>query len=848
MEPLYYNISSETVTKIFNSDEVRGLSKKEAAQREVSFGKNVLEKNKNNSYLKIFFNQFQNPLMYILIFAGIVTLFLASYTDAVVIFLAIIINACFGFWEEKKISNILEKLKNTLKTTTTVIRNGIKKEINETDLVPGDIIYLKAGKKIPADARLIQSNELRVSESIMTGEWLAKEKNPEILPKETVLVDRNNMVYMGSLVENGTGTAVVVSTGIRTEAGKLATLIESIKEPKTPLQKKVLKFSKILSIFILIITFIIFISGTFLRDLEWINMFETSVAIAVGAIPESFPIVMTIILAFGAEKILRKQGLIRKLSSVETLSSAQIICFDKTKTLTEGKMKLNNVISEHGELALKTGVLCSDAYLDENNNIIGSPTGIAFFEAATSNNLKLKELLEIEEINKMPFNSENKYSLSLRKEGNKRFLYISGAPERLIKKSKNASLWEKEIERLAEKGLRVVGVGYKEIKKTSKDLNKIANDFTFIGLLSFIDPLRSDAKDAIETCKKAGIQTILATGDHLLTAKTIAEQIGLEVAPENIIDGKELDSLSDAELTKRLPKINVFARVEPRHKLRIVDLWQKKGKIIAMTGDGINDAPAIKQADIGIALGSGTDVAKEASDLILLNDDFGTIVKTVEEGRIALDNLRKSLSYSLADSFSSIILIGFSTIIFGWPLPILAVQLLWNNLIEDTFPGMAFSFEPKENNVMERKPTQTKDLMTKEMKFLIFTVGIIDEFFLLIAFYFLYFVKGFDLDYIRTTIFAIMSIDTIFVIFCFKNLRKNLWKINIFSNPQLNFACLFVLTLCLFAVYSPIIQSFLKTIPLDAFAWAVAISVSLLSVIGIELVKFIFISKKNTEN
>ncbi len=848
MEQLYHNISTETVVKIFNSDYKKGLSKKESLLRKLSFGENLLNDKKNHSSLKIFFSQFQNPLIYILLFAGIITLFIGNYTDTIVIFLAIIVNACFGFWEEKKVSNILEKLQDTLKSKTTVIRDGFKKEVYETELVPGDIIFLKAGEKIPADARLIETNELRVSESIMTGEWLAKNKQPDILPKETILIDRDNMVYMGSLIENGTGIAVVVATGRKTEAGKLAGLIESIKENKTPLQKKVLAFSKVLGIFIIALSTLIFFFGTFFRGLEWVEMFETSIAIAVGAIPESFPIVMTIILAFGAEKILRKQGLIRKLSSVETLSSAQIICFDKTKTLTEGKMKLNNVISEHGELALRAGVLSSDAYLDEKDNIIGSPTGTAFFEAALSNNLNLKEILKTEELQKIPFNSKDKYSLSLRKEGEKRILYISGAPERLIAKSKNALLWKEEVERLAEKGLRVVGVGYKEVKKTSKDLNKIANDFTFIGLLTFIDPLRSDVKEAIEICNRAGIKTILATGDHLLTAKTIAEQIGLKVDSENIIEGKVLDSLSDAELMKRLGQINVFARVEPRHKLRIVDLWQKKGKIIAMTGDGINDAPAIKKADIGISLGSGTAVAKEASDLILLNDDFSTIVKTIEEGRIALDNLRKSLSFSLADSFSSIILIGFSTIAFGWPLPILAVQLLWNNLIEDTFPGMAFAFEPKESNVMERKPTQTKDLMTREMKFLIFSVGIIDEFFILLAFYFLYFVKGFDLDYIRTIIFAIMSIDTVFVIFCFKSLRKNLWKTNIFSNPQLNFACIFVVILCLLAVYSPTLQTFLKTVPLDSFAWIITISISLLSIVGIEFVKFVFIAKKDTEN
>ena len=466
-------------------------------------------------------------------------------------------------------------------------------------------------------------------------------------------------------------------------------------------------------------------------------MFEISIAIAVSGIPEALPIVITVILVIGAERILRKKGLIRKLASVETLGSTQIICFDKTKTITEGKMKLNNIVTEKGELALKASVLCSDGYINEKGDLIGSPTGCAILQGAIDSNYNVKEILKLEELQSLSFNSENKYALSLRKEDEKRILYICGAPEILIKKSKNAELWKEEIDRLTKKGLRVIGVGYKEIKKTSKDLNKIANGFNFIGLLSFIDPLRDNVKEAIETCKRAGIRTILITGDHILTAKTIAEEIGLEVKEENIMNGQELDTLNENDLIKKINKnIKVFARVEPRHKLRIVDAWQKKGKIVAMTGDGINDAPAIKKANIGISLGSGTEVAKEVSDLVLLDDDFNTIIKTIEEGRIALDNLRKSLSYSLADSFASIILIGFSTIIFGWPLPILAVQVLWNNLIEDTFPGIAFAFEPKENDVMKRKPVKRNKLMTKEMKILIFATGIVDEFLVLLAFIF----------------------------------------------------------------------------------------------------------------
>lgn len=847
MKKIYHNTPSETVVKILNSDCENGLTEKEVLRRRINFGKNILTEKKKYSSFKIFLSQFKSPLMYILIFAGLVTFSIHNYTNFIVIFLAVFLNALFGFLEENKVSNILKKLKNTLKTKTTVLRNSVQKEVFEEELVPGDIIYLRAGQKIPADARLISVNELKVSEATITGEWLAEDKQTEILPKETILADRTNMVYMGSLIENGTGKAIVVSIGQKTETGKIAELIDLTEEKQTPLQEKIKELSKFIGILIGISALLIFLTGIFLRDLSWIDMFETSIAIAVGGIPEALPIIITVILAIGAEKILRKKGLIRKLTSVETLGSTQIICFDKTRTLTEGKMRLNTIITDKGDLALKASVLCSDACFNDKGSIVGSPTGCAVLEGAIDNNYNIKEALKIPELQNLPFNSENKYALSLRKESNKRILYILGAPEKLIKKSKNATLWEAEIERLAEKGLRVVGVGCKEIKKTSKDLNKIANDFTFIGLLSFIDPLRKDVKESIEICKNAGIATILATGDHLLTAKRVAEEIGLEINNNNIISGQELDNLNDKELLEQIEKFKVFARVEPRHKLKIVNAWQKKGKIIAMTGDGINDAPAIKKADIGISLGSGTEVAKEASDLVLLDDSFNTIVKTIEEGRIALDNLRKSLTFSLGDSFASIILIGFSSIVFHWPLPVLAIQLLWINLIEDTFPGMAFAFEPKEKNIMQRKPTKKNRLITKEMKVLIFATGLIDEFFILLCFYFLYIIQGFDIDYIRTIIFATMSIDVVFTIFCYKNLRKNVWQINPFSNVFLNWTCVFVIIASLISVYIPFFQSFLKTVPLDAYAWFFVILIAVFSAICIEITKYIFITRHNTE-
>jgi Ca2+-transporting ATPase len=519
-------------------------------------------------------------------------------------------------------------------------------------------------------------------------------------------------------------------------------------------------------------------------------------------------------------------------------------------------MKLHNVVTTNPELTFKIGVLCNDAFIENPDQekddwiIKGSSTSKAILESAIDNGINVVQMREEnEELEQTAFDSKNKYILSLRKNKGKRTLYICGAPEKILERSKNAKKWEEEVNKLSEQGFRVVAVGYKEIKRASKDLNTIANNFDFVGLIAFADPLREDVKDAVQKCEKAGIKTILATGDHILTARYIAKQIGIETTEENIMEGSELASLSDAELEKRINKVSVFARVEPKDKLRIVSAWQKKGKVVAMTGDGVNDAPAIKKADIGIALGSGTDVAIESSDLVLMDDSFSTIVNTIEEGRVVLDNLRKSISYVLADSFASAILISFSTIIFGWPLPILAVQILWNNIIEDALPTISFAFEPKEKKVMERKPISKKaPLLTKEMKTLIFATGIIDQFFILFIFWMLYSVKGLDIEFIRTIIFGCVCVDTAFVIFAYKNLRKNIWQFNPLSNMWLNISAIISIIAFAISIYVPMFQSLLQTVPLGIGSWVLIIGTAILSLAGVEITKYFFIARHQTED
>ena len=854
----WHNLPWKQVVKKLNSNEEKGLTAKEVKARQKRFGLNKLPPKKSLSSLKILLGQLQSPLIYILIIAGFVTSVLGKWADTAVILIAVSINALFGFWEESKVSKILERLKKFLRTKAIVLRSGQKRRVLQEELVPGDIIFLRAGDRVPADGRLITAENLKVSEAVLTGEWLPSSKTCKVLPPDTPLAERDNMVYQGCLVESGEGKAVVVATGQKTEIGKIATLIRESKEEKTPLQKKLAHFSQKIAVFIGITCLLIFAGGV-VRGENPLIMFEAAVAIAVGGIPEALPVVMTVVLAIGMERILRKKGLVRRLASVETLGSTQIICFDKTKTLTQGKMELTEISATDRNLALKIAVLCNEAFVENPKDppqkwkLRGSPTDKALVIAGAKNGFLKPELEEKSiELARLPFDSTYKYQLSLREENGELFLYISGAPERLLEMSKNKEGWKEKLEKLTAKGLRVVGVGYRGISKLKSqklNLKELADDFIFVGLIAFKDPLRPDVKEAVKVCQAAGMRPILVTGDHQLTARAVAQEIGLKIAEENILEGSKLDQLSDQDLRRVLERIKVYARVEPRHKMRIVSLWQKKGKVVAMTGDGVNDAPALKKADIGVAVGSGTEVAKEASDLVLLSDGFDVIIKAIEEGRVILDNLRKAISYILADSLTSVILIGLTKTIFGWPLPILPVQVLWNNFVEDTLPAIAFSFEPKEKDVMKRRPASHKTpLLTKKMKVLILGTGLIDEFLTVIFFWYLWGYLGLNLDYVRTMIFGVICIDTAFAIYCYKSLRKNIWKINPFSNKWLVISSLVVFATFALAIYAPPFQTLLRTVPLGLGSWLVLIGIGIVSMLLIEATKWYFVSRHRNES
>jgi len=883
-EIFWHNLSWQEVIKKLNSDSEKGLSKKEAWDRQRKFGKNLLPEEKFLSGLKIFLGQFRSPLIYILIIAGIITLILGEYTDSIVIFGAVILNTIVGYFQENKASQALKKLKKVVKIKAKVIREGNPKIIDSSELVPGDIFELNAGDKIPADGRIIETHNLKTNEMALTGEWLPAEKTPDILAKETPMADRDNMVYMGTIVEDGKAKVVVTETGLNTEMGKVAVMIKETREEKTPLQRKLAHFAKIIGGIVVVICIFIFIGGL-LAGITFLEMFTVSIALAVAAVPVGLPIAMTVILAIGMQRILKRKGLVRNLLAAETLGSTSIIATDKTATLTEGKMRVAEILTPHqifggrqtGKedtshlLTLKIVTLCNEAFVENPEEVMekwivrGKPTDRALLLAGIEAGINRKELEKrMKKIDEIPFNPIHKYIANLYKINEKEFLlYICGAPERLLNLSTNLEIDEKQekltsdldekikakLESLTEKGLRVIAVAYQKYEAKVlkyKKLEELCNNLTFVGFIGLKDPLRKEVKGAIKICKQAGMRPILATGDHKLTAKAIAQEIGLKTKEENVIEGRELDQMSDEEFKKRVKDIEVYARAEPRHKMRIIEAWQEKGEMVAMTGDGINDAPALKKANIGVAVGSGTDVAKEVSDLILLPDSFNIIVAAVEEGRVIIDNLRKVITYLLSTSISQVILIGV-TLPFGFPLPLLAAQILWINLIESALPSFSLGMEPKEKDIMERKPEgRSIPLLIKESKVLIFIIGLSSSSILLVLFLWLL-GKGADLDYIRTMIFACLALESLFYIFSCRSLRKNLWQINPFSNKYLLGAWVFAVIMLLLAIYFPPLQTLLRTVPLGFQDWLIFVSFGILGLILIEATKWYFIVKRQAK-
>ena len=852
-EIFWHNLSKEEVIKTLRSDIDVGLTEKEVEIREREFGKNKLPEEKPPSRLEIFSAQFKSILIFILIVAGFFTLIYKKYTDTIAIFLVVLINTFIGFYQEYRASKILEELKKIVKIEARIMRGGNQKIVDSEELVPGDIIILNPGDKVPADGRVIESQNLKLNEMVLTGEFLSSLKHSQVLPEDTILADRENMVYMGTVVEEGQGKAMVTETGSNTEIGKIAGMIKE-KEKKTPLQKKIRKLGIEIALIVGILVLVIFFVGL-TKEKDIFLLFETAVAIVVGAVPEGLPVAITVILALGTQRILRKKGLVRKLASVETLGSTTIICVDKTLTLTEGRMEVDEVIGDKF-LALKTATLTSEAFVENPREpkekwiLRGRPTDRALLEAGIEIGVDKKREFEKKKIAELPFNPINKFAAALYKENEKEMLYVCGAPEKILElcilSEKEKKEWQKKLEESAQKGLRIVASANKKIENWDlkiENLQDLCKDLVFTGLITLKDPIRPEVKEAMKICQEAGMRPIIITGDHKLTAKAVAEELGFKIKKENILEGKDLDKLSDKEFEKILPQIQIYARVEPRNKMRIVEAWQERGEVVAMTGDGVNDAPALKKADIGVALGSGTEVAKEASDLVLLNDSFSVIEEAIREGRRVMDNARKAILFMCAECFSEIILVS-GAFLFGLPLPILPIQILWQNLIEGSPQGMALAFEPEEKGIMKRKPEEPKiPLIIREIKYLILFGGILTDILLLLTFFLLYKFSNYEISHLRTISFSGLMVGSFFYAFSCKNLRKNIWEYDAFSNKVLNLTIFLGVLLLIAAIYLPIFQVLLDTFPLNFLDWLILIAFGLVNLGLFELIKYILKTK-----
>jgi Ca2+-transporting ATPase len=684
-----------------------------------------------------------------------------------------------------------------------------------------------------------------------------------------ILAERRNIAYQGTLVVRGEGRGIVVATGEETELGKISVKLGEQKKEETPLQKKIKKLSKFISYFVVVAFLIILIDGIWLDPAHITEIFILAVAVAVSAIPEGLIVSVTVILAVGARGLAKKKAYLRKLSAAETLGGVTVILTDKTGTLTQGRMTVDNVFykdsNENKDRFYKTLIFSNSARIENpQDNLVdwhyvGSPTEKALLKRVVSD-VGPKNYFNREKfiLDSIPFDSLNKFQARLTKGTSNNFLYLVGAPEKALEKCsylkekhgvkkitpKIYQELKKDYCDLANQGLRVLGVAYKKTPLSQQSLEGVKiKGLTFLGFVTLKDPLRKNVKKALDLTKKAGIKTVIVTGDHALTAKAVAADLGFDVKKRKIIAGEEISKLSEIELRKRLKKTIIFARVSPYDKIRILQAYQKEGEVVAMTGDGINDALALKGADIGIALGSGQEVAREAADLVLLNDNFKNIVAAVRYGRIIFENIKKVIVYLLADSFTEILLVG-GAIVLGMPIPLLPAQILWVNLIEDSLPAFAMALEPGEKGVMRRKPRRPKSpLLDKEMKFIIFVIGLLSDI-ILFGVYWHLIKEGLSIEYVRTIVFAGLTINSFFIILAIKSLRNSIFKTNLFNNPYLTFSILFGVGTLILSIYWSFLQQTLKLVALSPKDWLVVLGIGMIELISIEFAKWLFHRKE----
>lgn len=868
MSSEYYQKSAQQVMKELKTGE-KGLTNKEAADRLEKYGKNELKRKKRISPVQIFIDQFKSALVLILLLAVLVSALSGFVIDAIVIIVIVILNAILGFVQEYKAERAMEALKKMIVPQAVIIREGKEKQIDSDNLVSGDIIILETGERVPADCRVLRSNSLKVDESALTGESIPVAKFEKAIAENVVIGDRKSMIYAGTIITFGNGLAVVSATGMNTEFGKIANMIQETELGTTPLKENLKTFGKYLGLGIVIISAIVALIGV-LHGKPAVDMLILGVSLAVAAIPEGLPAVVTITLALGLQKMAKKNAIVRKLPAVETLGSTTVICSDKTGTLTRNEMTARSLFVNHehiritgdgyktkgeflkngvrakldetAKLALEIGSFCNSAYIEEENGkVLGDPTEIALAVAGAKAGIIQKIRDGNKFIAEIPFDEKRKRMTTIHHKDKKFFAYMKGAPENVLmvceyimvngKVRKLTELERKLIleneKKMAQNALRVLALACKDIEKKQSYSVKDENNFIFIGLVGMLDPPRKEAKEALDICRRAGIKVKMITGDYEETAVAIAKEIGLidKATERNVINGAELEEMTDEQLFERVEDIIVFARSSPAHKLRIVNALKKHDEIVAVTGDGVNDAPALKAANIGIAMGiAGTDVTKESADMILSDDNFATIVSAVEGGRKVYNNIQKFIKYLLSCNSGEVLVMLVATVANFALLPLTAIQILWMNLVTDGLPAIALGIDPSSEEVMHRKPRNPKEhVITKGMVAWIIMTGVLMCLLTLLVFSATLFTNPLKAT---TMAFTTLVILQMFAVLNFRT-KKCILSREFLKNKFLLIAVLISVALQLAVIYLPQLQQFFGTVALNLHDWGIIIGVSM---------------------
>ena len=866
---MWYTLSTKEVEKQMQTNIEFGLNEKQVKDKQNRFGLNKLEEKKKESIVIKFIKQFNDFMIIILIIASIISAVVArlegsnDYFDSIIIIAIVVFNAIMGLVQEAKAEKSLEALKKMTAPTCRVKRDGKISTIKSEQIVPGDIVLLEAGNYVPADCRLISSSNLKIEESSLTGETVPVLKDANcILKDKTALGDMVNMAFSTTILVNGHGEAIVTDTGMNTKVGKIAKMIITNEAPETPIQKKLGEVGKSLGIACLGICLLIFVIGL-LKKIEPIEMFMTSVGLAVAAIPEGLPAIVTIMLSIGVTKMAKKNSIIRKLPAVETLGSSSVICSDKTGTLTQNKMQVTKIANINGETNDKEYIkwlmgmatMCTDVEISRENGRIeltGEPTENAIVSKALDEGQNKNELYNVmRRVKDIPFDSSRKMMTTIHKIPTGYRVITKGAPDVLLKRCNKVyengnvttldysktKLIESQNNKMADEALRVLAIAYLDIPSLPSkiDTETVEKNLIFIGLIGMIDPPREGVKEAVATCKKAGIKTVMITGDHIITAKAIAKDLGILRGSDLAITGEELDKIPQSILQKNIMNYSVFARVTPEHKVRIVKAYQSTGAVVAMTGDGVNDAPALKNADIGIAMGkNGTDVAKNAADMVLTDDNFVTIVEAVKQGRNIFDNIKKAVHFLIATNIGEIVTI-FLGLILGLKSPLLAIQLLWINLVTDSLPAIALGLEKPEADIMDKKPRDSKKgIFADGLWQRIITEGTMLGILTLVAFSvgnYLY-----DIEVGRTMAFVSLGLLELVHSFNIKS-EESIFKVGLFENKYLLGAFILGALLQIVVVVIPSVAEVFKLVPLTQVQWMYTFGISILPLVIMEIQK-----------